>query len=640
MRNLPVTGKQTVRALLATLAATLLLAAAALAGPYEDANALYKQSDYQGALRILRQLTQDEPDNARAYLLTGLASNKLGDANGAREAWDHALQIDPNLRVLPTDRQRQQFAQVYRAVGGRQGSAAGDAPSARGGRGRGRVGADPIIAALTNGNVYVHPNLKGEVDPGRLEEAARQAGNAKIVATTTVYPYKSPTEMAARLREALNLGEGVVVVGTPKRIGASSGRLGSDQIERALQGAGLEQANSRGGLTEALAQAALATRSTVRSDRTADNGSLGGLLFAGAAGVGGFALYRAAKKRRALSDAKAPVETLRRQTLDNLSYVDGYLDLLPAGADADRARTLRQEAYDKYARATALLQGAQTPADVSPTEPLYRDALVELEECRAAIDKATGGTGVAMSIPELPSLATDVERAHAARLKPVETVRSEDEARRLQAEIEQIPPDQRGVSFFSGRPLPASELVPVTLVIGGQKRTVMASRDEAEAMRRGETPQVRAFEQDGRHVPWYENRGYDPYRDYYGGYGGGGFGSLVNLYLLSQVFGGGMFGGYGGWGFGGIGYGGPTIVNNNYYGGGAGNDNGGGFFGGGDGGTQAVEQPVEHAGGFDFFGQQGYDDTSPDSGGGGFDFGGGDSGGGDFGGGDFGGGDF
>jgi hypothetical protein len=52
-----------------------------------------------------------------------------------------------------------------------------------------------------------------------------------------------------------------------------------------------------------------------------------------------------------------------------------------------------------------------------------------------------------------------------------------------------------------------------------------------------------------------------------------------------------------------------------------------------------VDQPVEHAGGFDFFGQQGYDDTSADGGGGAFDFGGGDGGGFDFGGGDFGGGD-
>ena len=366
---------------------------------------------------------------------------------------------------------------------------------------------------------------------------------------------------------------------------------------------------------------------------------MGGLLFLGAAGAGGFALYRSAKKRREMDAVRRPVEQKRKAALDNLSYVDGYLDLLPAGEDATRARALRQEAYDNYARAAALLQGAQNRDDVHRAEPLLDDALVQLEQCRAAIDKATGGTGVAMSIPELPSLATDDERAAADRLKPIEQVRSEQEARRLQAEIEQIPPDQRGVSFFSGQPLPASELVPVTMVIGGQKRTVMVSRDEAAAIQRGETPQVRAFEQDGRYVPWYENRGYDPYRDYYGGWGGGGFGGMgtfVNLFMLSQLFGGGLFGGYGGWGFGGMGYGGPTVINNNY-GGGAGDAGGGGFFGGGDFGGAVDNAPVENTGSFDLFGQGGTDDF----GGGNFDFGGGDfgGGGGDFGGGDFGGGD-
>jgi len=245
-------------------------------------------------------------------------------------------------------------------------------------------------------------------------------------------------------------------------------------------------------------------------------------------------------------------------------------------------------------------------------------------------------------------------------------VRDEQEAARLQQEIDAIPASDRGVSFFSGQPLPTSQLIPVTLVIGGKKRTVMASRDEAAAIARGETPNVRAFpDEQGQYSPWYDNRRYDPYRDYYGGWGGGygrggGLGTLVDLYLLSHVFGGGMFGGYGGWGYGGVGWGGGDVVNNNYYYGGDGGPVGDGVFGSGggqysgDGG--GFNAPVENAGGFDFFGQGGYDDTSAQSGasgggffdgifggggdsGGGFDFGGGDFGGGDFGGGDFGGGD-
>jgi hypothetical protein len=196
--------------------------------------------------------------------------------------------------------------------------------------------------------------------------------------------------------------------------------------------------------------------------------------------------------------------------------------------------------------------------------------------------------------------------------------------------------------------------VPVSLVINGQKRTVMATRDEAAQILRGETPAVRAFADiSGRYVPWYEYRDYDPYRDYYGGYGSG-MGTFVDLMLLSYLFdGGGFFGGYGGWG--GWGYD-PVMVNNySYYDGYNDPMNSpggfGGFFGGGnDGGGQQIDPTPDHSGGFDFFGQGGDNQQSNDGGfgndaggdsGGGFDFGGGDfGGGGDSGGGDFGGGDF
>ena len=153
----------------------------------------------------------------------------------------------------------------------------------------------------------------------------------------------------------------------------------------------------------------------------------------------------------------------------------------------------------------------------------------------------------------------------------------------------------------------------------------------------------------------------------------------MDFYLLSQLFGGGMFGGYAGWGYPGYGWGMPPVVMNSWgYEGyppayGVGHYDNGSYGGGyADQSPTATPSVPENAGGFEFFGQQGYDDTAPrsmgsggddglfggmfgggdsstdggnwggggDSGGGGFDFGGGDSGGGggDFGGGDSGGG--
>lgn len=611
---------RTISRALLTLLALCTVLPAALAGPYEDARSRFRQGDYQGALTLIRQVQQADPDNPRNYVLLGSTLAKLGDRNGAREAWGKVLELDPNLRSV---RDNEGFLRAYRSVGGRLPSGQGTPrPSSAGNIGQ------AVISALTQGNVYVHPDLKGEVEPGALEAVAGETG-AKIVVLATRLSGNRRERLAADLHSRLRLGENVVIVATEQGISAYGGRLGRDQVAAALKKAGLDQAHARGGLTEAVVVATRAAATAVKQDRSADTNTTGGLLLLGAGGVAGIVGYRSLRKRRELENARRPVEALRRKTLDNLSYVDGYLDLLPAGEDAERARALRQSAYEEYATATGTLEQARTPHDVRRARPMLDKALADLEECRVAIDKATGGTGVAMSIPEIPSLATDQERAAAARLKPVEAVRDERERDALQRAIEEIPENERGVSFFSGQPMPMSELVPVTMVIDGQKREVLATREEAETIRRGETPRIRAFEQDGRQVPWYENRNYDPYRDYYGGWGyGGGFGSLVNLYLLTNLFGGGLFGGYGGWGHG------PAVVNN-YYGG----QPDGGTFGGGFGGNAAGPEPeVEHAGSFDFFGQGGEGDTS---GGGDFDFGGDSGGGFDFGGGgDFGGGDF
>lgn len=588
------------------VAAVLLVTmTAAIAGPLEDANRLYRQGDYTGALRLIRQAEREQPNDPQVYQALGTVLRRTGDTAGARDAWDRMLELDPQLRTVRDD---QAFLRAYQAVGGTR---------TQGQRGSSAIDGSAIITALTTGNVYVHPDLKGEIDPARLDQAARSAAiTVKIVALPSLpAPYRSRRNLASDLRERLNLGEGVVLVATdsPRGVSASSGRLGNDQLDQALKTAGLDQAYARGGLTELLAVAARAVPKTVVDDRRTDTNTAGTLALVGIAGVGGVLGYRGLKKKQAMDTARQPVEALLRKTLDNLSYVDGYLDLLPAGAEAERARSLRQSAYEQYAQAGALLREARKPDDMRRIQPMLQEALDQLEECRVAIDKATGGTGVAMSIPELPSLATDAERAAAARLKPVETVQNPRERDEMQRAIDQIPESERGVSFFSGRPMPMSELIPVTIVIQGEKRQVLATRDEAEAIRRGETPQIRAFDQDGRQVPWYENRNYDPYRDYYGGWGMGGFGSLVNLYLLTSLFGGGMFGG---WGHG-------TVINNNYYGEGQGDFGGGGMFGGG------AAEPVENTGDFDLFDQS-------DSG---FDVGGADFGGGDFGGGDFGGSD-
>jgi tetratricopeptide (TPR) repeat protein len=620
----------------AILAAMLTLTVAAFAGPVEDARQAFRSGDYTAAARLAEQATKEEPNNSTAYTLLGSSRAKLGDKAGAREAWGKVLALDPDLSTI---NDKQGFLKAYKQLGGNPPS------DGKSGEASGENGT-AIIRALTEDNYYVAPALRHQVHGDALHHASN--AQTKLVALTTVYPYRSPNEMAAKLRQSLNLGEGVVVVATPKRVGASSGRLSSDQIDKALAEANLDQAYAQGGLTSALVYAGQAVNREVVSVRRTEIGIGGGIAFLAIAGVGGFLVVNAVRKKKAMADAREPIVKAHRQVLDNLSYVDNYLDLLPAGAESERARSLRAAAYEKYAVAGEILKTAKTPDEVRKAEPLLRNALSEMEECRVAIDKATGGTGVAMSLPTIPSLDTDAEKAR-IHLKAVEEIQSEQERDRFQREVEAIPEDQRGVSFFSGRPAPASELVPVTIVIQGQKRTVLATREEAAAIARGETPSVRAFDDgSGNYVPWYANRNYDPYRDYYSGwgYGGSSIGTLVDLYVLTHVFGGGMWGGWGGWGYG-VPYGGPpVIIDNNHYGAGYGGYDNGNYSGSDN--TPAADAPVEHAGGFEFFGQQDYNDTAPDTSwsnndsGGSFDSGSTDFGGGDFSSSssDFGGGDF
>jgi tetratricopeptide (TPR) repeat protein len=617
----------------APLAAVVLLAGAAFAGPYEDADRAFRARDYAAAARYARQGIEQSPNDVRLYTALGAALHKQGDNAGAREAWDNVFRLDPNLRSIRDDAG---FLRAYRSVGGTMAPGGGSGQRSASRSGGTSAEANQIIRALTEGDVYVHPDLAGQVDADAIRATVQAARPTvvKVVAVPKLGPYPTPAAMADDLRKQLDLsGDAAVVVGTPRRLAASSGRLSSAQVDEALREAGLAQAYAQGGLGDALAVAARAMGGQVRADQRGDANRAGSLGLLALLAVGGGLAFVAARRGRALADAKAPGEQLRQEALKNLSYVDGYLDLLPAGASAERARALRASAYEKYATANALLNQSKDPNEVRQAEPLLRQALDELTECRSEIDRATGGTGVAMSVPEIPTLETDADRVR--RFKTAEQIKSREEADRLQREIDALPEDQRGVSFFSGQPLPKGQLVPVQLVIDGQKRTVMASREEAEQIKRGQTPQVRAFDDgNGQYVPWYENRRYDPYRDYYGGWGmggfGGGMGTFVNLFLLSQLFGGGLFHGYG------YGYGAPVVINN-YPGGYGYGDNGGfgggGFFGGADPGPQYDPTP-DHSGGFDFFGQQGYDDTSGDG------FGFGDSGGADFGGGDFGGGDF
>lgn len=617
--------------ILAALLATLVLAVAAWAGPFEDADKAFRAGDYKGAITLLQQAQKENPGDVRVYAALGRTYRKLGNNDAAREAYTEFLRRDPQLRTLKDDTDRKNFLNAFKAIGGKIPTPSGTAPSGGGSWGAASSGpptsAQEIFSALNSGNVFVSRPLRGEIDASQLEAAVKSVApvKVKIVVVQALGGYPSREAFAEDLRKRLNLSaDDVAMVVTPKGVSASTGRLSNDQINKAIQSAGLDTVLANSGPTEMIATAIRAAAQASRDDYYADFG--GKILTVGAIGigVGGFLIYKKAKRNRELAQARRRVDASAQNVLKQLSFVDGYLDLLPKGDAATiEAKRLRASGYDKYETAKGIAKIAKTPDEVERALPLLFDADRELTDCRRQIDIATGGTGVAMSILEDPSLATDTERAR--QYLAAEELRTSEERARLQRDIEQIPMDQRGVSFFSGRPMPSDVLIPVTVIIAGQRRTVMASPEEAAVIQAGRMPPVRAFHDPstGGYVPWYEFSAYDPYRDYYA-YDGRLIAAsiMMDLAQLTAVMGAEVYGHYGPWGYRGYGWGMPEpqggyVVYESYptypYQQDTWFPQSGGYYGGSDSGYSGQEQNYqpEHAGGMDLFGQQDYQEQSP-----------------------------
>jgi len=84
-----------------------------------------------------------------------------------------------------------------------------------------------------------------------------------------------------------------------------------------------------------------------------------------------------------------------------------------------------------------------------------------------------------------------------------------------QKDVDAIPAENRGVSFFTSRPLPLNRLAEVAVVVGEREHVVLATPQEADQVAAGQTPRIRAFTVGGSTVPWYAWERYDPYRDYW-----------------------------------------------------------------------------------------------------------------------------
>jgi Flp pilus assembly protein TadD len=65
---------------------------------YQSAEAAFNRRDYAQATQLYTAYTDSNPENPWGYYMLGLSAWKSGESARAREAFDHALQLDPSHR--------------------------------------------------------------------------------------------------------------------------------------------------------------------------------------------------------------------------------------------------------------------------------------------------------------------------------------------------------------------------------------------------------------------------------------------------------------------------------------------------------------------------------------------------------------
>jgi len=532
----------------------LLLARGAWAGPLDTGDTAYKAGQYaQAASAYQAAITQGPTgtgaEQAKAYYKLGNAYHKLGQPSQALQAYQQAQTIDPTLSFASSpDKFRAAVARVQPgtspvAATGR--SAPGNINPA----GAAPAGRDAAYQTLTSSNVYISGGVPG-VTERALEQAAVQGREnphtvVKIAVLDRLPPqYTSAASYAGILHKDLALGKnGLVAVAWQGRgagVGVATDGLSEAENTRLAQQYAPQIAANPGVGIPALAQAVASDINNKEYGKV----SIMWLVFFIIVAIVAALLISATRKRKAqLGSAKASLAPLRQYVLESIGYLDGYAGVMPRGnPNSARVMALRQSASEKYDQAEKIMDNATADTDMARAQQLFTNARADCDNARKALDAALGGTA-------------NIPGDDAMRPKPLPET---------QAQVQAVPADQRGASFFSSRPAPLGSLVPVSVTIDGQTKQVLATPEEAAELRAGRMPAVRAFNVNGQQVPWYAYNQYDPYNDYWryqnagwGGFGGGVVADLIAMDLMSHAFAPNYYG-YG-WG------GGAFSTDNDYY---------------------------------------------------------------------------
>ena len=206
-----------------------LMAAAAWAGPLDDANGFYKAGRWQDAVNAYQQALpateKDKTETAKIYYKMGLAEHHLNQDDQATSDYQQAQALDPTLSFASSPQKFQEA--VARSGGDSSASSPGN-----GGANSDANGRDAAYQALTAGTVYLDPRLGlSNEDQTTLAQAAMQGNEnphtfVKIALLKSLPPgFRSLGDYAGQLHRTLNLGRnGLVVVVASGTSGRSRSR--------------------------------------------------------------------------------------------------------------------------------------------------------------------------------------------------------------------------------------------------------------------------------------------------------------------------------------------------------------------------------------------------------------------------------
>jgi hypothetical protein len=396
---------------------------------------------------------------------------------------------------------------------------------------------DRAVAGLQSDNVYVDP----DADP-TLTDAQAAELRERIVDQRAgpMYVVVAPEEIAQEAG-----GDPAAALG---QIGEQRGRAGTYVIVSGRQIRALSSLLDRGEAGELAAEAIeggggsnvqtilldftdrVGEARTGGGDGDGDGAGTGGLILLGLLGAGGAALFVGRRKRRAREAAE--FEEAKRNARDDLVALGDDIRALDIDVQMPNVDPQAKADYDhavaRYTEAEELWERARSPRDLAPVG-------AALEEGRWAM-----ASGKARFSGETP-------------------------------------PERRPPCFFDPRHGPSSRDVMWSPPYG-EPREVPACEADAQRVERGDEPNAREVEWEGRRVPyWQAGPAYAPFAGgFFGGYGGG----LLPGILIGSVLGGAMTPGaaYGDESSGG------DFGGGDFGGGFGGGDFGGGDFGGGGGG--------------------------------------------------------